>query len=162
MHACINRPFWLKFDNVQYQNHYQYIYPKESTMQNFTSKFVSYSLIISTLCMSIWVPVAQASIITADQVINSQVATQNRERVLAFFDREDVQTQLQAQGVSAVAAKDRVASLTDSEVASMAGHIDSLPAGGTDILGFFLIVFLVLLFTDILGLTHVYPFTRRH
>jgi hypothetical protein len=35
-----------------------------------------------------------------------------------------------------------------------------LPAGGVDLLGAVLIVFLVLLLTDILGYTKVFPFTR--
>jgi len=130
-------------------------------MKSFASKLLSYSLIISTLCMSIWIPSAQASIIGIDQITDSQVATQNRERVRSFFDREDVRTQLQARGVSAESAKARVDAMTDNEIASINGHIDSLPAGGVDILGFFLLIFIILLITDILGLTQVFPFTRH-
>jgi hypothetical protein len=37
--------------------------------------------------------------------------------------------------------------------------MDALPAGG-DALGVALIVFLVLLFTDIMGYTKIFPFTR--
>jgi hypothetical protein len=37
--------------------------------------------------------------------------------------------------------------------------MDALPAGG-DVLGVVLAVFLILLVTDILGFTKVYPFTR--
>lgn len=130
-------------------------------MKNFVMLFSSRLLIISMLSMSIWVPSAQATLITADQVANSQTAQENRERVRAFFDREDVQAQLQSRGVSSADAKARVAALTDQEVASVADHIDSLPAGGTDILGFFLLIFVILLITDILGLTKVFHFTRR-
>jgi hypothetical protein len=35
-----------------------------------------------------------------------------------------------------------------------------LPAGGTDLLGVLLFVFIVLLITDILGFTKVFPFTK--
>ena len=45
------------------------------------------------------------------------------------------------------------------EVAQVAGRIDQAPAGG-DILGVLFTVFIVLLVTDILGLTKVFPFTR--
>jgi hypothetical protein len=38
--------------------------------------------------------------------------------------------------------------------------MDRLPAGGGDVLTVALIVFLVLLLTDILGYTKVFPFTR--
>lgn len=130
-------------------------------MKNFASKLVSYCLIASTLSMSVWMPSAQATLITTDQISDSQVAVQNRERVRAFFDREDVQTQLQARGVNAADAKARVDAMTDNEIASINGHIDSLPAGGIAILDFFLLIFVILLITDILGLTHVFPFTKR-
>jgi hypothetical protein len=56
--------------------------------------------------------------------------------------------------------KTRVGALTDAEAAELAGRIDELPAGGVGILGAILIVFLVLLLTDILGYTKVFPFTR--
>ena len=58
------------------------------------------------------------------------------------------------------AARDRVDALSDEEVAVLADRLDQLPAGGTDVLTVALIVFLVLLLTDILGYTKVFPFTR--
>jgi hypothetical protein len=57
--------------------------------------------------------------------------------------------------------KARVAALTDAEAAELAARIDELPAGGVSVLGAALIVFLVLLLTDILGYTKVFPFTRQ-
>jgi hypothetical protein len=84
----------------------------------------------------------------------------NRERIAQILDRTDVQAQLQAYGVSAAEVNARVAALTDAEAAELAARIDELPAGGVSILGAALIVFLVLLLTDILGYTKVFPFTR--
>ena len=55
-------------------------------------------------------------------------------------------------------ALERVAALTDDEAGRLAEQINSAPAGG--IIGALLLVFFVLLVTDILGLTKVYPFTR--
>jgi len=130
-------------------------------MKNFVTQFISRTLIISMLSMSIWMPSAQASIITTQQITDSQTALHDRERVRAFFDRADVQAQLQARGVDPQAAKARVNALTDNEVASINGQLDNLPAGGMDILGFFLFIFIVLLITDILGFTHVFSFTRH-
>ncbi|HET7669436.1 MAG TPA: PA2779 family protein, partial [Burkholderiales bacterium] len=46
------------------------------------------------------------------------------------------------------------------EVAQLAAQIDSLPAGGDSILGLLVLVFVILLITDILGLTKIFPFTR--
>jgi hypothetical protein len=129
----------------------------ESTFMKFTSR----ALMLSVLCMSIWTPVAQATLITSEQVADMQTAQSNRERVREFFNRADVQTQLQARGINAESAKSRVDMMTDNEIASINGHLDSLPAGGTDILGFFLLIFIILLITDILGLTQVFPFTKH-
>ena len=84
----------------------------------------------------------------------------DRERIARLLDRTDVQAQLQAYGVSAAEVKARVAALTEAEAAELATRIGELPAGGVSILGAALIVFLVLLLTDILGYTKVFPFTR--
>jgi len=86
-------------------------------------------------------------------------ASTERARVLNVLDREEVRMQLEAQGVSPADVKARVAAMADDEVAQLAGQIDRLPAGG-DVLGILLTVFIVLLITDILGFTKVFPFTR--
>jgi hypothetical protein len=59
--------------------------------------------------------------------------------------------------------KARVAALSDEEVAQLAAKIDSLPVGadaGASIIGALVLIFIVLLITDILGVTKVFPFTR--
>jgi hypothetical protein len=63
------------------------------------------------------------------------------------------------QGLSIEAASQRVAAMSDAEVAQLAGRVEQAPAGG-EVLGILFTVFIVLLFTDILGLTKVFPFTR--
>jgi len=83
-----------------------------------------------------------------------------QQRVLGFLERADVRSELAARGVDLAEARSRVAALTDAEAAELAGRIDSLPAGGIDVLGVALVVFLVLLLTDILGYTHIFPFTK--
>jgi hypothetical protein len=87
--------------------------------------------------------------------------TQNADRahILNVVDREEVRAQLQANGVSVADVKARVAAMTDDEATQLAGQIDRLPAGG-ELLGVLLTVFIVLLITDILGFTKVFPFTR--
>jgi hypothetical protein len=83
-----------------------------------------------------------------------------REVLLHALDRAEVQRQLQAYGVTLDQAKARVAAMSDAEAAALAARIDELPAGGASILGVALVVFLVLLLTDILGYTKVFPFTK--
>jgi hypothetical protein len=54
-----------------------------------------------------------------------------------------------------------VAALTDDEARLLADQLDRVPAGaGGEILGILFAVFIILLITDILGLTKVFPFTR--
>lgn len=103
----------------------------------------------------------QAAIIGTDQIQAASAAQQNRARIAAALDRPEVLSQLEQMGVGKADAQARVAALTDEEAATMASQIDSLPAGG-DIVGALLVVFFVLLVTDILGLTKVFPFTRSH
>ena len=42
-----------------------------------------------------------------------------------------------------------------------AGNIETAPAGGNDVLVIALVVFLVLLLTDILGYTQIFPFVKH-
>lgn len=128
-------------------------------MKNSLMKLGSRVLMVSMLSMSLWIPNAQAGMVSSEQVVAEQAAQQSRERVRALFDRADVRAQLQAKGVDAEMAQARVDALTDAEVANINGQLDSLPAGG-DIVGAIVFVFIVLLITDLLGLTKVFPFTR--
>ena len=67
-------------------------------------------------------------------------------------------------GVDPNEAAARVAALSDVQVREIAGQLDQLPAGQSAVgavLGAILIIFLILLVTDLLGLTDVVPFVRR-
>lgn len=119
------------------------------------NRCVARALIVCTLGLSMPAP-SMAGIVTTDQV----TAGVERNQVRSFLDRDDVRTRLQEFGVDPAAARARVDALSGDEVAALAGRIDQLPAGGTDLLGVLLFVFLVLLITDILGFTKVFPFTK--
>jgi|SRR5687768_11829617 hypothetical protein len=112
-------------------------------------------LIVCTVALGTPLP-ASADIVTTDQVY----ASAERERVRGFLDRADVQAQMQQLGVDPAAARARVDALTDDEAAQLAGHIDQLPAGADSFWGVLLAIFVILLITDILGLTKIFPFTR--
>jgi hypothetical protein len=121
-------------------------------------RLVSVVLIVSLLGMGLPLQ-AQAGMLPTDSV----VASAAKERVTTFLNRSDVRAQLESMGVSPADAKARVASLSDDEAAQLAAKIDNLPAGGDAagaLIGALLIVFIVLLITDILGVTHVFPFTK--
>lgn len=119
---------------------------------------------ITTLVFVGFTQSVQAAIISTEQVVTAAAAEQNRAKINAAFDRADVQVELQKMGITADEAKARVAALTDAETASIAHRVDAIPAGGDGIIGAVIFVFVLLLVTDILGLTKVFPFTKsiRH
>jgi hypothetical protein len=96
---------------------------------------------------------AHAALVATDAALDHQ-------RIAGLLERPEVQAQLRARGVDPAEARARVAALTDAEAAQLVSNIDELPAGGVGIIGAILIVFLVLLLTDILGYTKVFPFTK--
>ncbi len=124
------------------------------------TKPVSHLLAFGILALSLHLPAAQAGMIGTEAVVNAAQVQQDRERLRQVLSRDDVKSQLIARGVDPAQVQARVDSLTDQEVQSLSGKIDQLPAGG-DALGLLVLVLLVLLITDILGFTNVYPFVKH-
>lgn len=107
-------------------------------------------------------PVAHAAIVATEQVIREDAAAQDRARVMNFLAREDVRREMEALGIDPEEAAARTKALSDEEIARIATTLDETAAGGGTIgviVGAIVLVFLVLLVTDILCLTKVYPFT---
>ena len=113
-------------------------------------------LIASLLVICIAMPLpTQAAMVATDKALGSA----ERQHVNQLLARADVQARLFQYGVNASDVQARIAAMSDDEVAQLAGKMEALPAGG-DILGLIVLVFLVLLLTDILGFTKVFPFTK--
>ena len=125
---------------------------------NATKRLIAALLIASTTLMGLPLT-THAGIVSTDTTLTATVTDANRDRVNTFLARSDVRQAMEARGVDSADALVRVQSMSDAEVAQVAGRIDQAPAGG-DILGVLFTVFIVLLVTDILGLTKVFPFTR--
>lgn len=118
------------------------------------------SLLAATIAFTGFAQTAQATLIGTEQVAQAAAApSAHRERIGGLLARADVRAQLERLGVDPLQADARAAALTDDEAARLAATLDSAPAGG-DIVGAIVLIFFVLLVTDILGLTKVYPFTR--
>ncbi len=83
----------------------------------------------------------------------------DREVLVGVFDRQTVLEQLIELDVEPVAAKARVAALTDEEIRQLNQHLAEMPAGG-DVLGVALVVFIVFIITDMLGATDIFPFVH--
>jgi len=106
---------------------------------------------------------ASAQVVPTDALVQpaapAGTAADSRARVNAFFAREDVRQAMVKEGVDPAAAQSRVDAMSDDEIRSLDGRVAQAPAGG-DVLGIIFTVFVILLVTDILGFTKVFPFTR--
>jgi hypothetical protein len=99
----------------------------------------------------------QAAMVTTPQVIQAEQTRVDRADLLAALEREDVRSQLEAMGVDASMAAERVAAMTDAEVAELNERLGDLPAGA-DALGVILLILLVFIITDVIGATDIFPF----
>ncbi len=105
-----------------------------------------------------------AEMIGTERVINQVRGEKARDYLNQILVRKDVQSALVSYGIDPVEAKARIDSLSDAEVHKLYSHFKNMPAGGSDfgvIIGALLVVFVVLLVTDILGYTNVFTFVKH-
>ncbi|UXZ55883.1 PA2779 family protein [Halomonas sp. 7T] len=130
------------------------------TVRAYLSMLLIAALVITSLPVAA-APVAPHSmdLVTTQSALSADRAGADRERIYNVLARADVQDQLLKQGVDPADVEARVAALSDTEAQQMAEQLEQLPAGA-GVVGALFAVFIILLITDILGLTDVYPFTR--
>jgi len=87
-------------------------------------------LIISMISLSF--QAAHAGMIGVDKALSAGSSQADRDTVLRTLSRADVSSQLQSMGLDPRTAADRVAAMTDQEVHSLAGKLETLPAGADD------------------------------
>jgi hypothetical protein len=127
-------------------------------------KSISFFLIFSFLLLDFSVQKAKAEMIDTGTIVTMAKQENARARVMSFLDRQDVQQAMEQQGVTAQEARQRVATLSDAEVMQIARAMDQLPAGGNGlgtVIGAAVLIFIILLITDIAGLTHVFSFVNH-
>jgi len=89
--------------------------------------------------------------LAAPQAYAGMIPTEGseRERVITLVERPDVAKALERMGIPADQAKARVGAMSESEVASLAGKLDALPAGGAlsnqDLILILIVVLLVVI-----------------
>lgn len=108
-------------------------------------------------------PLAHAAMVSTEQVISEHTATAGRERVMNFLAREDVRREIEALGIDPEEAAARAEALSDEEITRVTNKLDEAAAGQSTvgiIIGALLFVFVILLITDLLCWTKVFPFTR--
>jgi hypothetical protein len=135
-------------------------------MKILRKKTKSVSVLMTILLFMLAVPYQPvfAEIIGTERVINQVEGQQSRDYLNQIIVRKDVQAALISHGIDPMEAKARIDTLSDTEVHKLCSQLKQLPAGGSDfgiIIGALLVVFIVLLVTDILGYTNVFTFVRH-
>lgn len=128
-------------------------------LSRLLSPLLILALVVGSLPAVAAVPAVDQGLVGTTDLLDAQASQQDRDRIRQVLAREDVQQQLLLQGVSPAEVENRVAALSDAEAREMADRLDQMPAGA-GVVGALFAVFIILLVTDILGLTDVYPFTR--
>jgi hypothetical protein len=98
------------------------------------------ALVVSLLALSF--QTANAGLIGADQAAAGSVSTE-RALVLSTLERAEVAAQLQAAGVDPLAARERVRTMTDTEVQAMVQDMQAAPAGAMSGWGWFAVILIV-------------------
>ena len=118
------------------------------------NKFLKASILCPLLVLGM--SQASAAVFSSEQVIANQQFNFNKQQVLSYVDSAEVQNKLIELGVSPADAKQRIANMTAEELSALNSQMNEMPAGG--IVGVVVTVLVVVVVTDLMGLTDVYPF----
>ena len=133
---------------------YPYLFINQEYIMNISKLIIAFFVSLSLFTTSMF-----AEIISTKQLMH---ASSSHVTIDGFLAKQEVQAKLAELGVSSENIQERMASLTNEEIAQINQKIDSMPAGSGAgaIIGVLVFIFIVLLVTDILGFTKVFNFTR--
>ena len=118
-----------------------------------------FMIVMLTPCQTV-----MAKMVSAQTVLDADRVSDARAYVNGVLAREDIQAALVAEGIDVQEAMLRVQSLSDEEILAVAERMETLPAGGSTggtILIVSAIIFVILLVTDIMGYTDIFPFVKK-
>jgi len=134
-------------------------------MKLFRQRLKPVSILLAIFLLMVSGPFqsAFAVMIGTETVRDMSRGLEARAQIKQLLMREDVRQALVNQGINPGEASARIDSLSDPEAIAVADKLDQLPAG-SGALEVFLIVslvaFIILLITDILGYTDIFPFVK--
>ncbi|MGO1750386.1 MAG: PA2779 family protein [Marinobacter sp.] len=128
-------------------------------MQAIRSYTQSISAIMALMMIlsSMWAIPASASIVGTGELLTEQRADIDREALMGMLEREDVKNTLTSMGVGEQEVRDRIQSLTPSELSDFKQQLAEAPAG-EGVVGIIVLFLLVFIITDILCATDIFPF----
>ena len=128
-----------------------------------TLKPMSISLAVIMFLIGAPVHSVLAAMIGTETVMDSTRGREARKYLHQLLARKNVQDAFIAWGIDPIEAQARIGSLSDDEVIRITDQIDRLPAGGGAVevlLVIILVGFIVLVITDLTGVTDVFPFIK--
>lgn len=128
-------------------------------MSRTPRQLVALATLFAVLCLSLPTSPAVAGWVPTRAAVEGPGA-----RLASLLDRAEVAQALEQLGVDPAEAKRRAAGLSDAEAQLALDRLDALPAGGDgagSLIGAAVFLFVLLLITDILGLTNVFPFVKK-
>ena len=130
------------------------------TLPKAVTRNLARAMLICFAPFAMFAPVGQAAMIGTNQIISNTQTHADKALLKESLSRADLADQLRSAGVDPVLLQQRIDSLTAEEVAILNEQLDQLPAGGS-IVGYSVFVFIVLLMTDIMGYTEIFPFVKK-
>ncbi len=115
------------------------------------------SVLLSLTLVILPIAPTQAALVGNAELIGSAATSADRTLLMETLDRDSARQQLAALGITQEQAMERIAQMTDLEVAHLNQQLADLPAGG-DVLGVVVLIFLVFIITDVIGATDIFPF----
>jgi len=122
-------------------------------------QFVSRVMLVCFLMVSFQQAVF-ASIVSTTELVNKQAMQAEKQRLITMLSQDQIRSQLVAMGVDPADTMKRLDNMTDEEIQSFAAQMDQMPTG-SGVLELAVIVFLVLLVTDLMGYTEIFPFVKH-
>ena len=104
-----------------------------------------------------------AAMIGTESVIGSAQGQEARDYLHQLLARKDMRDALIARGIDPIEATARIDSLSNEEVIRIADQIDQIPVGSGAVEALLVIIlagFIVLVITDLTGVTDVFPFIK--
>lgn len=116
-------------------------FPPESEMTHALKTLLCRLLAVTLMMLSF--QSAQAGMIGTEQMHAASNAQLDRNVVTGFLGRAQTVSEMQRLGLDSQTAVERVAAMSDAEVASLAGNINAAPVGADGLVALILIGFIV-------------------
>jgi len=124
---------------------------KNFTIQRFICQLLCVLMVTANLQ-----GLAVAGIVSTNAIQHSEQATQQQDAIKNLITRSDIRDALISNGVSADEVMARVNNMSDTELATLHGKLDQIPAG-QGALETVLLVFVILILLDLTGVTDIFP-----